>query len=177
MLAITANRLSAIQRASRALLVFFIFLSVISLLGTLNNIAHPFPPGTRTLTGVVFQGTAITGKIQGLWLLQIVLGTALNLKILYHLIKLIVLHSRGKLFTAQNVAQIRQIGLTFICVPALWVVVLIGAAPEIASAQDQWVKIMPSFPGGALISSGIFLYAGRLWDEARELRDEQDLVV
>jgi hypothetical protein len=177
MLAITASRLSAIQRASRALLIFFIFMSVISLWGTLNNMVHPFPPGTRTLAGVVFQGTAISGKIHSLWLVEIVSGAALNLKILYHLIKLMVLSSKGKLFTAQNVAQIRQIGLTLMCVPAVWLIALIGAAPEIVAAQDQWVKIMPSFPGGALISSGIFLYAGQIWDEARELRDEQDLVV
>src|SRR5579871_4312180 len=108
MFAITANGLSAIQRSSRALLIFFIFMSFISLWGTLNNVVHPFPPGTRTLAGVVFQGTAITGKIHSLWLVQMVLGAALNLKILYHLIKLMVLYSKGKVFTAPNVAQIRQ---------------------------------------------------------------------
>jgi hypothetical protein len=62
MLAITANGLSSIRRASRALLGFFIFMSVVFLLGTLNQVTHPFPPGTRTLAGVVFQGTAITGR-------------------------------------------------------------------------------------------------------------------
>ena len=54
---------------------------------------------------------------------------------------------------------------------------LIGAAPEIAAAQDQWVKIMPSFPGGSLMGGIFFLFATRLMSEARELRDEQDLVV
>jgi hypothetical protein len=177
MLAITADRLRAIQRASRALLVFFIFMSVISLLGTLNNVVHPFPPGARTLAGVVFQGAAISGKIQILWLVQLVLGAALTLKILYHLISLMVLYSKGKVFTAQNVAQIRQVGLTYACAPAIWLIVLIGAWPDVAAAQDQWVKIMPSFPGGALISSCMFLFASRIMNEGRELRDEQDLVV
>jgi hypothetical protein len=36
---------------------------------------------------------------------------------------------------------------------------------------------MPSFPGGAIISSCVFLFAGRIMNEGRELRDEQDLVV
>jgi hypothetical protein len=88
-----------------------------------------------------------------------------------------VLYSNGKVFTAQNVAQIRRAGLTYACAPAVWLIVLIGAWPEIAAAQDQWAMIMPSFPGGALISSCIFLFASRIMNEGRELRDEQDLVV
>ena len=177
MLAMTPDRLSAIQRASRALLVFFIFMSVISLWSTLNNIVHPFPPGTRTLAGVVFEGAAITEKIHSLYVVQMVLGAALTLKILYHFIRLMMLYSRGKLFTAESVAQIRQVGLTFACALVIWLIVLIGAAPEIAAAQDQWTNIMLSFPGGALMSSIFFLFAARLTNEARELREEQDLVV
>jgi hypothetical protein len=177
MLAINAKRSSAIRRASRALLVFFIFMSVISLLGTLNNIVHPFPADSRVLAGIAFQGIAITSKVHSLWLVQMVLGAALNLKILYHLIKLMVAYTKGKVFTAQNVAQIRQVGLTYACVLAVWAFVLIGAAPEITAAQDQWVKIMPSFPSGALMSACLFLFASRIMNEGRELRDEQDLVV
>jgi hypothetical protein len=174
---ITANRSKAIQHASRALLVFSIFMSVISLLGMLNRMTVPFPPGTRAVAGVVFQGAAITGKIQILWLVQLVLGAALTLKILYHLLRLMMLYSKGKVFTAQNVAQIRRVGLTYACAPAVWLIVLTGAWPEIAAAHDQWVKIMPSFPGGAVISSCVFLFASRIMNEGRDLRDEQDLVV
>lgn len=177
MFAITPNRLSTIQRASRWLLGLFVLMSVVLVWGTLNNIVHPFPPGTRTLAGVVFQGAAITGKIEVLWLVQAVLRTALYLKIFYHLIRLMASFSKAKLFTAQNVAQVRQIGLTAICVLPVWLIVLIGAAPEIAVAQDQWVKIMPSFPGGALMTSIVFLFATRLMNKGRELQDEQDLVV
>jgi hypothetical protein len=148
MLAMNADRLGTVQRASRALLVFFIFMSVISLWSTLNNIVHPFPADTRTLAGVVFHGTAITGKIHGLWLVEMLAGAALTLKILYHLIRLMIQFSRGKLFTAQSVAQIRQAGLTYACALVIWLVVLIGAAPEIAAAQDQWLNVMPPFPSG-----------------------------
>ena len=91
MLAMTPDRISAIKHASRALMVFFIFMSVISLWGTLNSIVHPFPPGTRTLAGVVFEGTAITGKIHSLYVMEMVLGAALTLKILYHLVRLMML--------------------------------------------------------------------------------------
>ncbi len=151
MMAITANRANEIRRASRALLVFFIFMTVIMLWGTLATVAHPFPPGTRTLAGVEFQIATISGKIETLWYVQLVLGTALSLKILYHFIRLLMLFSSGKLFTAQNVAHIRQVGLTFFCAVPVWLLVLIGAAPEIAAAQDQWLKIMTSFPGESLM--------------------------
>ena len=173
----TTNRLNTIQRSSRALLVFFIFMSVISLWATLNSIVHPFPPGTRTLAGIVFQGTAITPKIQSLWLMQMLLGAAISLKVLYHLIRLMMMYTKGKLFTGQSVAHLRQVGLTYACGLLIWLVVLIGVAPEIAAAQDQWLKVMPSFPAWALMGAGLFLYASRIMDEGREMRDEQDLVV
>lgn len=136
-------------------------MSVISLWASLAGIARPYPADSRTLAGVVLVGADITGKIHAAWLVQMVLGAALNLKILYHLIRLMVMYAKGKLFTAQSVAQIRLIGLTFACGLAIWLVVLIGAAPEIAAAQDQWTKIMPSFPGGA---------PSRIMDEGRKLQ-------
>jgi hypothetical protein len=177
MLAMTAERQNTIQRASRALLVFFIFMSVISVWSTLANVAHSSAADSRVLAGIVFQGSAITDKIQGLWLTQMLLAAALGLKILYHLIRLMVLHVRGKVFTAQNVAQIRQIGVTYAFAIGIWLIGLIGAAPEIAAAQDQWLRIMPSFPGAELMSACLFLFASRIIDEGRELREEQDLVV
>jgi hypothetical protein len=177
MMTITANRLSAIQRASRGLRGLLIFLFVILVLGVLSNLTHPQPQDAKTLAGVEFLGAAITAKIQLLWLLQIVLRAAIYLKLFYHLIRLLSLYSEGKLFTAQNVAQIRQLGLTFMFAPAVWLIVLIGAAPEIMAAQDQWLKIMSSFPGGALMNGGILLLVSWIMNEGRELRDEQDLVV
>ena len=109
--------------------------------------------------------------------MQLVLGAALTLKILYHFIRLMMLYAREKIFTAQSVAHIRQVGLTYACGLAVWLVVLIGAAPEIAAAQDQWLNIMPSFPGGAIVGACLFLFASRIMDEGRKLREEQDLVV
>lgn len=152
-------------------------MSLISLWATLNNMVHPFPADSRALAGVVFKGTEITGKVQNLWLMGLVLDAALTLTILYQLIRLMMLYSKGKVFTAQNVARIRQLGLTYACAPAVWVVVLIAAMPEIAAARDQWVQIMPSFPLGALMVACFFLFASRIMNEGRELRDEQDLVV
>lgn len=61
--------------------------------------------------------------------------------------------------------------------PAVWLMVLIAAAPQFVAAQDRWLKIVPPFPGGALMNGGILLFASRIMNEGRELRDEPDLVV
>jgi hypothetical protein len=177
MLAMTADRMGSIQRASRALLIFFIFISVISLWSTFAAIAHPMPADSRTLAGVVFAGAAITPKVQGLWLMEMVLGAAVSFKVLYHFIRLMMLYARGSIFTARSVGHIRHVGLTYACGIVIWLLVLIGAAPEIAAAQDQWLNVLPSFPGGALIAACLFLFASRIMDEGRKLREEQDLVV
>jgi len=177
MLAMTPKRLAQIRRASRWLQFLFVFLSVFFVVNRLSVLVHPVPANTRTLDGVVFQGAAITGKVQILWLAQVALGAALSLKVLYHLVRLLGLYSQGKLFTAQNVARLRRIGIPFAFAPLVWLIALVGAWPEIAAAQDQWLKIMPTFPGGDLIAGCIFLYASRIVNEGRELRDEQDLTI
>ena len=177
MLVMTADRMNSIQRAARALLIFFIFMSVIILWSTLANVVHPFTPGTRTLAGIVFEGAAITDRVHNLWLMQMLLGAALNLKILYHFIRLMILYTRGKVFTAQSVSQVRQVGVTFALALVVWLIVLIAAWPEISAAQDQLFNIMPSFPGGAIMGACLFLFASRIVDEGRKLREEQDLVV
>jgi hypothetical protein len=177
MIAMTADRLGTIQRASRALLVFFIFMSVIWLWSTLNTIVHPHPADSRTLAGVEFEGAAVTGKIHGLWLVQMVLNAALTLKVLYHFIRLMVLYAKGRIFTTESVAHIRQVGFTFASGLAVWLIGLVGAWPEISASQSQWLNIMPSFPGGSILGACLFLFASRILDEGRKLREEQDLVV
>ena len=177
MLALTVDRMSSIQRKSRALLIFFIFMSVISLWSTLANIAHPFPADSRAVAGVVFAGTEITPKIHGLWLTQMLLGAALTLKTLYHFIRLMILYAKGQIFTTASVSHIRQAGITYAFGLGIWLIGLIGAAPEIAAAQDQWLSIMPSFPLGAIVAASLFLFASRIMDEGRKLREDQELVV
>ena len=177
MMAITPNRLNTIQRTSKNLRAFIIFLIVMAALGMVTKWTHPTPHDVKTIAGVAFEGPALTDKIETLWRIQTILTGVLNLKILYHIVTLLGLYSKGKLFTAANVSQIRQIGLTMLCALPIWLIGLIGAAPEIMAAQDQWLRIMPSFPGGAALSAAIMVYVSWIVNEGRELRDEQDLVV
>jgi len=177
MLAITADRSRKIQRAARSLRWFFILLSVLLVVGTINQMQHPFPPDSRIVSGVVFHGASITRKIEIVWLVQTILGVAINLKVLYHIIRMLWLYSGGKLFTAQNVSQARQLAFTLMGAPVLWAGVLIAAWQEISAAQDQWTQIIKTFPGAAVIGAGLIQLAGYIVSEARDLRDEQDLVV
>jgi biotin transporter BioY len=68
------------------------------------------------------------------------------------------------------------VALTLAFAPGMWVVVLLCIWPEVA-AQEAWVNVMPTFPGGTIIASCIALLASRLMNEGRELRDEHDLVI
>ena len=176
MFAITANRLSTIQRVSRSLQFFFIIMAVFAGIGPLITLTHPQPQEVE-LVGIVFSGPSITDKIHALWIVQNLLSAALSVAFLYYLVRLMGLYSAGKLFTAHNVTRIRQLGITSICALLVWLVVLVGAAPEVAAAQNDWVKIMPTFPMGSLIFGAILLFASRIVNEGRELREEQDLVV
>jgi len=176
--AIDPARLRKIQRASRELRLLFIVLFVLVVLGALTKLARPNPHGAKVVVaGIIFQGASLTGKIHMLWVVQHVLGVAIGLWIFYHLLRLLGLYSQGRIFTAQNVAFIRRIGLSLFCFPLVWLVGLIGAAPEIAAAQTQWTQILPSFPFNALIEGAVILFAGWIMNEGRELREEQDLVV
>ncbi len=177
MTASTGDRMHTIQRTSRTLRAFFILLAILVVMGLITKWQHPIPHEVKTIAGVAFEGAALTGKIQTLWLVQTLLTVALNLKVVYHIVTLLGLYSKGKLFTAANVSQIRQLGLTMMFGLVIWMIGLIGAAPEILAAQDQWLKIMPSFPGGAIINGGLMVYISWIVNEGRLMREEQDLVV
>jgi hypothetical protein len=66
-----AKRLENIQRASRWLQALLVILAPLALINRINTLEQPFPPDTRTLAGVVFHGTALTRKIQILWVVTI----------------------------------------------------------------------------------------------------------
>ena len=171
-----ARRLRAIQRASRWLQILFILLAVLFVINRISVLTQTLPTDTHTLDGVAFHGSALTNNIQILWIARLALGAALTLKAIYHLIRLFGLFRREKMFTPQQVAQVQQVALTLAFAPAMWALVLICVWPEVV-AQELYANVIATFPGGALIASGIALLASRLMNEGRELRDEQDLVI
>ncbi len=168
------TQLQAVQRASRSLRRFFMVLFGGTLLGSL---ALLFGQRTITLAGIAFAGDAVTGKIQTLWVIESVLTAAVLLKGLFHLIRLFGLYADGKIFTRENVRQIRQLGITLLLMPAVWLLVVLAAVPELTNVPDVLVRLVPSFPGMALIGGAIVLLVAWIMDVGRELREEQDLVI
>ena len=177
MLAITPNRANEIQRASRALLVFFIFMAVITLWGTLATVVHPFPPGTRTLAGIEFQIATITSKIEILWYVQLVLGTVLESQdsLSLHQTADVVLQ-RPAVHRSERRAHPPGRPDFLLCDSALAHRADLRRAGDCsrAGSMDEDHVFLP---GGSLMGGIFFLFATRLMSEARELRDEQDLVV
>src|SRR3970282_1974408 len=129
----TPAQLRKVQATSALLRRFFMVLfglTFVALLGSVVASLTIAPAGVITLAAVEFAGEAITGKIQLIGMLRVVLGAAVGLKILSHLIKLFGLYADGKIFTSKNVSQIRQLGITALFFPAVWLLLLLAAAPE-----------------------------------------------
>lgn len=169
-------KLEDVQRVSKSLRYFFMFAAALTVLGLFAAI---FGPEARTieLAGTVFPPESATVKIEIVWLARTVLGAAIYLKAFFHLIKLFGLYAEGRIFTLDNVRQIRQLGITMLLLPAVWILVLLAVLPEVAGAENGLIRIMPSFPMLAGLGGGIVLLIAWIMDVGREMRDEQELVI
>jgi hypothetical protein len=170
------DQLKQLKRISLSLKRLFIFLFALTVFGVIARLLVPSAESI-TLVGVPFSGEMITTKIYALSIIAALLSAALAMKAYFHLIKLFSLYAQAKVFTADNVAQIRQLGITLMLAPAVWLAVLLAAMPEIAAATAGWLGIMPSFPGNQLIVGGIVILISWIMDVGRQLRDEHDLVI
>jgi hypothetical protein len=105
------------------------------------------------------------------------LSTGLLARFFSHAIKLFGLYSVGVYFTAESVNHIRQIGITLLLVPAVWLIGPLSAWIFGADFSPDAGISLVSAPMGQLISGIIVIFVSWLMDLARELREEQDLVV
>jgi hypothetical protein len=131
---------------------------------------------------VLYGGDPVSGTVHVLSYVYSTLALAIFLKITFHLIKLFALYAQGKIFSAENVAQIRQIGYTVLLTPTLWVLTLF--VPLLVSGEGMTMTSAPeSGPMGAgqvfsqIIIGTIIIVVSWIMDVGRELREEQDLVV
>jgi len=172
----TPARLREVQRVSRTLRAFFILTFVLTVLGLL---AALFGPERRPieLVGSVFSPELATAKLSVVWFTKTILKALVALKAFYHLIRLFGLYADGRIFTSGNVVQLRQLGVTLLLLPALWVLELLAVVPEIAARDDGWLNLLPSFPMTAGLGGGIVIMLAWIMDVGRELRDEHELVI
>jgi hypothetical protein len=184
----TAEKLKQVQRYSTSLQRLFKFLFalgaiavVIAALLILTG-AEPFDANVR-IGSAVYSGDSISGTIRVIAIVGLALGAGIALKLNFHLIKLFGLYAQGDIFTADNVRQIRQIGITVLLIPALWLLgviapLLVGvAAYEAGSTTTTFMMILPSTPFDEVIAGTIIIVISWIMDVGRELREEQDLVV
>jgi hypothetical protein len=169
------DRLEAIRRASRGLRFLFTLIGAGALLGTLAMLFTQ--PREVSIAGVLFTGAAVTNEVQVLMGASSVLNAAVVMKLCFHLYKLFGLYAQGKIFTQQNVAQIRQVGISLLLLPVVSLLIAACAAWLLETSPGLWAVFLNSFPFASLIGGGAILPIAWVMDAGRELREEQELVI
>jgi hypothetical protein len=188
MTAETVTRLQKVKKYSASLRNLFGFFFVLSILGWLARmrLAWSGPkPGERDVVEIahlVFTGDPVPTDVRILAYVYFTLVLAISLKIFFHLIRLFALYAEGKIFSAANVHQIRQVGYTVLISPVLWLLSLF--IPLFVATDGVSITTSPS--AGLLNIGGVFnqvilgtilIVIAWIMDVGRELREEQDLVV
>ena len=177
-----AQRLEKVQKYSvsfgRLFRFLFVVVALALLIQTILIVTGAEPYGTSVRIGnTEYSGDSIPVVIRTIAWLGRTLALAVLLKLNFHLIKLFGLYADGKLFNRENVHQIRQIGITVLLFPALWVLGLI--VPGFLPSDDVARSVVSSGqqPFTELILGAIIIVVAWIMDVGRELREEQDLVV
>jgi hypothetical protein len=177
-----AKKLEQVQKYSISFRRLFRFLFVLVVLALVVQTilivtgAEPYDTSVR-IGHTEYSGDSIPRSIRAIAWIGVVLGSVVLLKLNFHLIKLFGLYADGKLFNSENVYHIRQIGITVLLFPALWVLgaIVPGFLPAEAVARDAVGS--GHDPYTELIVGAIIIVLAWIMDVGRELREEQDLVI
>ena len=169
MTAATTQKLQKVQKYSASLRSLFVFMFVMGVVVWLITTVMTFsdairPNSASRAIGYLYQS----------------LGVAIVLKLTFHLASLFGLYATGKIFSAENVRQIRQIGITLLLFPALAVLGLFVPLPVPAEGISSdgppvFVQFIAALQN--VIFGVIVIIISWIMDVGRELREEQDLVV
>jgi hypothetical protein len=184
----TAERLRRVQRYSASLRSLFLFLFVLGAavwmivsIITLEGAIHPRPDPSIRIGNTEYSGGAVTGSLRAIGYVYASLTVAVALKLTFHLVRLFSLYADGKIFSAENVRQIRQIGVTVLLFPAAWIVGLVLPAilPAVGVTGAGGPPVFAQFVGSvqSVIFGLIVIIVSWIMDVGRQLREEQDLVV
>jgi hypothetical protein len=182
MTAEAAEKLKKVQKYSaslRNLFRFFFVLGALALVvetGLVVSGAERFDTSVR-IGNTEYSGDSIPGTIRAIAFIGFVLASGILLKLNLHLVKLFGLYADGKIFSAENVDQIRQIGITMLFFPALWVLSLFVPLFVLGEGLNKTITTGGWQPFSALIVGTIVIVVSWIMDVGRELREEQDLVV
>ncbi|MCH9683123.1 MAG: DUF2975 domain-containing protein [Deltaproteobacteria bacterium] len=85
----------------------------------------------------------------------------------HHVARLAAVYERGELFTAQSVHHLRWVGLLALVMAVL---------PHLAFDGHHWSASVQVEVSGVLVAL-VLIFSSWVTDEARKLREEQDLVI
>lgn len=181
----TEHKLARVRKYSAQLRALFKLLFAVTALGGLFALIVVFMqrngPGNLNIAGRIFSGDEITPLIRIVAVIGIGLTFSLALKLTYHLIRLFDLYARGQIFTADDVREIRQIGISVFLFVLLWVFdliaqLLVHSVPTAEGTAGISINI-GGMPFGLAIAGIIIMIVSWIMDVGRELREEQDLTV
>jgi hypothetical protein len=188
----TEARLAKVQKYSISLRRVFNFFAVIAVIGMPVSLLIVLTRGTTdaSATMVVFDrmftGDEITWTLKALVSIWVLFLFGVTYKFLRHLARLFDLYAHGSIFTADNVCQIRQIGISVFLFLAGGVYAMLAKLLLLAldhplgvAATSESQPIGPNFDITAtqILAGTIIIVVSWIMDVGREMREEQDLTV
>lgn len=195
MTAETAVKLQKVKKYSASLRTLFMCLFVVgaamwlisTILALEGGFVHAgfgrpdavYPEAIVRIGSTEYRGDAVSGGIRALSIVYFTLNVALVLALTLHLVQLFELYADGKIFSADNVRQIRRIGITLMLFPALSALGLLVPLVAPSEGTSDGARAVAEFVGSiqSFVMGFIVLVVSWVMDVGRELREEQDLVV
>jgi hypothetical protein len=188
----TELKLAQVRKYSASLRRVFRFLAVFVAIGAIISVLVLLTRPNRAGMTLLLWGREIPGEdltwtlkiLASIWLLLIF---AIALKLLHHLAALFDLYSRGLIFTAENVLQIRRIGISvflfvlsyiYVAFAQIFLFATDQPLPTASAAGDRIdLDFDGPFPFAQIITGIIIIVVSWIMDVGRELREEADLTV
>lgn len=164
--------------------LLFALVAIAGVVGLLVIALSSFEETSISFGDLVLRGDEVTASVRMAGAIGLLIGRGVALKLLYHLVKLFDLYANGYIFTADNVAQIRQIGISVFLFTAGWLYSLVmrailGGADALPADAGEISSINVGSSGvfGFVLTGVIIIIVSWIMDVGRELREEQDLTV
>mgnify|MGYP003578448131 CR=1 FL=1 len=109
--------------------------------------------------------------------IALILSVVVYMKILQHLVLLFSGYAEGLIFTRANVHQIRQIGITILCIPLFWMVVDIGFIILMKIIAPGTAIVESGYPLVSILAGTIVVLMSWIMDVGRALHEESELVI
>jgi len=171
------KRIIMVSRAVRALckmlfgltLTVFLVMVVLIIIGTESGVVR--------LGGAEIPVNQLTTGSKSLTIGFLALVFTVVIKGLYHLHRLFANYSRGNIFTIGSVAQIRQLGITFLLGAGLQIFSVPLAVCLNVLSKPNKAAVSLTLPFEAVITAGLLMLISWVMDAGRGLREENELTI